>query len=296
MRVISIDLGSNTLRVLKFDCTTQKRLAEFEKIVRTAEDLNSSGKISKEAIQRVVEAINEAKKKIDFRDSKILAVTTEAIRRAKNQKEALQKIKEKSGIDFRVIDGKEEAFLTLKAVNSRLKMLGLNGDFVLVDIGGGSTEITFKFEQNILTKSFPIGIVTTAQKYKSIKELKSGLKEDMKIIKEFIGQAPKKPKIFVATAGTPTTIASIKLGLNYLSYDPEKINGTTLSIKDLDDTLELLLKLDEKQKAKLVGVGREDLIVAGVLIFRELFELLGFDEAIVVDDGLREGVALSGCK
>jgi len=60
--------------------------------------------------------------------------------------------------------------------------------------------------------------------------------------------------------------------------------------------MECLLSLDEKSRQELVGVGREDLIVAGILIFRYLYDLLGFDKACVVDDGLREGVAIAECK
>jgi len=293
-RVIAIDLGSNTLRVLKWDCKKNKKLAEFEEIVRTAQELNSSGKISKEAIERIIRALNRAKEKIDFNDSKILAVATEALRRAKNQKEALQEIEEKTKIKFRVINGEEEAKLTLNAVSNRLRELGFGGSFVLVDIGGGSTEIIYKDAKRDISKSFPVGIVTVAKKYSN--SLKEGIDKELKELKSWIEKNSFRVDFFVATAGTPTTIASIKLGMDYQTYEPQKINGTRLNIKDLDDALKLLLSLDEQKRAKLVGVGREDLIVAGVLIFRRLFEILGFEEAIVVDDGLREGLALSGCK
>jgi exopolyphosphatase/guanosine-5'-triphosphate,3'-diphosphate pyrophosphatase len=297
LQVVAIDLGSNTLRVLKWDCRGSRRVAEFEEIVKTAENLEKSGKISNKAVARVIDGLKKAKEQIDFQGCEVVAVTTEALRRATNSKEVLETIFQASGVRFEVITGEKEALFTLLAVVNRLESLKIDAkDMVLVDIGGGSTEITFRYGEKILSKSFPVGIVTTAQKYQTLARIKKGLESEMRDFENFIDQSSQKPKIFVATAGTPTTIASIKLNLDYQSYDPEKINGTELTLEDLDMTLQRLLELSQEERAKLVGVGREDLIVAGVLIFRRVFEILGFEKAVVVDDGLREGVAINFCR
>lgn len=296
MQIISIDLGSNTLRVLKWDCKSSKKVAEFESIVKTAEDLNTTRKISQKTLNKILEALKKAKEKIDFRDTKIIAVATEALRRASNSKEILDLIYKNSKIKFEIIDGKKEALLTLKAVENRLKSLKIeNKNFVLVDIGGGSTEIIFKFNKEVITRSFPIGIVTIAQKYQDIATIQKGLKEEFKEIEEFV-KTLKKPNLFIATAGTPTTIAAIKNKMTYQTYNPEKINGTKLNLLDLQKSLDLLLKLNENSRAALVGVGREELILTGILIFEKLFKILNFFEAIVIDDSLREGVAIYACQ
>ena len=142
--MIAIDLGSNTLRVTKLDCQSGNFIANFEKIVKTADMLKSTGVIHHEAVDRVIYAIKEAKKKIDFSAGSVKAVTTEALRRAENSTAVLERIEKETGVDFRVIDGEEEARLTLLAVKYRLSKLHFaSKSFVLVDIGGGSTELDF---------------------------------------------------------------------------------------------------------------------------------------------------------
>jgi len=129
--MIACDLGSNTIRFVQIDCKTKKRVKEYEKIVKTADGLSQSGKISKDAIKRVVDAINEAKEIFDFSKG-VEAVTTEALRVAKNQKEVLEEIYTNTGIKFKILTGKEEAFFTNYAVKEQV----VTKSYILVDIGG----------------------------------------------------------------------------------------------------------------------------------------------------------------
>ena len=298
--MIAIDIGSNSLRVLKFDCENFKKVFEFEKIVRTADNLEKTKVISNEAIQRIIDAINEAKTKIDFSNESIKAVATAAFRKALNAKEVVDEIKEKTGIKVDIIDGETESFYSASAVEHRLKKLGLDSKrFLLADIGGGSTELIFKKNSDLVAQSFDFGIVTIAQKYKTEEKILYGIKkhlEDVKIFLKDVYELMGKPKRFIATGGTPTTIAAIKLGMDYESYDSDKINGVVLFPIDLDSALKKLLLMSAKERAKIVGVGREDLIIAGVLILKELMKTAGFDEVLVSDDGVREGVAIEECK
>ncbi|HIP60351.1 MAG TPA: phosphatase [Campylobacterales bacterium] len=297
--MVSIDLGSNTIRAIEIDCITLKKVAEYEKIVRTADNLHKTGTISDEAVDRIVNAIDEIGKILNL-ESGVKAVTTEAVRRAKNGLEVIDFIKKSTGVEFQIIDGKQEAYYTLLAVVNRLEKLNFKvKKFILVDIGGGSTELIFFNDNKINVKSFPIGVVTTAQKYRTKDKIIENLPSEMDEIKDFIDEYYKvaeKPDMFVSTAGTPTTVAAMKLGMNYKTYDADRINGVYLQKDDLEEQMERLLSLDEKSRQELVGVGREDLIVAGILIFRHLYDLLGFDRAYVIDDGLREGVAIAKCK
>jgi exopolyphosphatase/guanosine-5'-triphosphate,3'-diphosphate pyrophosphatase len=104
-----------------------------------------------------------------------------------------------------------------------------------------------------------------------------------------------KPNSFVATAGTPTTVAAMKLGFNYETYDASKVNGTSLQKTELDFYLKKLLSMPFEEREIAVGTGRSDLIAAGILIYKQLYTLLEFDSCVVIDDGLREGVALEAC-
>ena len=78
-------------------------------------------------------------------------------------------------------------------------------------------------------------------------------------------------------------------------YDPKKINGTALQKEELDFYLKKLLAMPLDEREETVGVGRSDLIAAGILIYKQIFDLVEFDSGIVIDDGLREGVALENC-
>ena len=298
--MVAIDLGSNTLRVVEYDCIHKRATAEFEKIVKTADRLADTDMIDHVAVERVICAIREAQVQIDFRGQEVVAVTTEAVRRAKNSDDVLMRLKRETGVHFRVIDGEEEARLTLLAVRERLRKLHHTPDsFVLVDIGGGSTEIIFHYPDETISKSFPLGIVTVAQQYGSLERIREVLPAEMRSMQMFCSELFATRGVvdaFIATAGTPTTVAAMKLGQIYATYDASKINGTSLDREELDHYLSRLLSVSFKERERMVGVGRSDLIAAGILIFGQLFVIVEKDTCIVVDDGLREGVALQKCE
>ena len=297
--MIAIDLGSNTLRVLEYDCSTGTQISEYEKIVKTADGLAQYGTINNEAIKRVISAIQEAQAQIDFSSSVVRAVTTEAVRRAVNSDEVLSQIKKETGVTFDIISGEEEARFTLLAVKHRLSTLQhVTDSFVLIDIGGGSTELIFHYTNETVSKSFPVGILTIAQTYETLENIEKVLHKEMaemQIFCDHIYESKGKVNAFVATAGTPTTVAAMKLGQNYETYDASKINGISLEVHELDVYLKKLLSLPFEEREIAVGTGRSDLIAAGILIYKQLFSLLSYESCVVIDDGLREGVALEAC-
>jgi exopolyphosphatase/guanosine-5'-triphosphate,3'-diphosphate pyrophosphatase len=285
--------------VLAYDCSREKQISEYEKVVKTADGLAEHGFINDDTVVRIIEAIKEAQQKIDFSVQRVKAVTTEAVRRASNSNEVLSRIKKETGVTFEIISGEEEARFTLKAVKNRLsKLQHASNTFVLVDIGGGSTELIFHYENETISKSFPIGIVTIAQTYENLNSIQKALPEEMFEMQMFCAEiyaTRGKTDSFVATAGTPTTVAAMKLGQNYESYDASRINGTSLGVHELDFYLKKLLSMPFEEREIAVGTGRSDLIAAGILIYKQLYTLLEFDSCVIVDDGLREGVALDGC-
>ncbi|HSR74459.1 MAG TPA: hypothetical protein VLL31_06410 [Sulfurovum sp.] len=298
--MIAIDLGSNTLRVLQYECSTGEQLGEYEKVVKTADGLAQHGSISDEAVSRVISAIKEAQEAMDFSASMVKAVTTEALRRATNAQEVLSRIERETGVAFEIISGDTEARLTLMGAKHRLSKLQYASDtFVLIDIGGGSTELIFHYPDEMISKSFPVGIVTIAQTYNTLENIENALPEamfDMQMFCTEIYATRGKVHSFVATSGTPTTVSAMKLGQTYATYDASKINGTSLQMDELDFFLKKLLSLPFEAREIAVGTGRSDLIAAGILIYKHLYKLLEFDTCVVIDDGLREGVALEACK
>ncbi len=297
--MIAIDLGSNSLRMISRDCHTGRFTAEYEKIVKTAEKIHSEGIISDAAMERILSGFEEAKGVFDFTKEPYVAVTTEAMRRASNATACLDTIYEKTGVRFSLIDPQKEASYTLLAVERRLETLGFRGSFALLDIGGGSTELIMKKGHLSESRSFPIGIVTMADKYPQRDELAENLGSEFADLKAYFDEYVSregKPEYLVATAGTPTTIAAFRQGMDYTHYDAKRINGSTLNYFECMHALDKLLELNDQERAAYVGVGREALILSGVMIFAEFFNTLDYANAVIIDDGLREGLAISACE
>ncbi len=292
--MIACDLGSNTLRVVEISCDTKERQKEFERIVKTAEGIETDGNISEAAVKRVIEAIKACQKEFDFSQG-YKAVTTAAIRYAKNGQDVVKKIFDETGVGFEVIDGEEEATYTRIGVENRLQKLGLDtNSYILLDLGGGSSEVVVKQGKELLSKSFPVGIVTMVEKY-GLEDLERGIAQSCRPIGEFAKEIAFKPAYFVGSSGTPTTIAAFVQGMDYAHYDPYKVNGFKLSLETMQKALDALLGLSKAERERWVGVGRDDLIIAGVKILMEIVTLFGYQEIVVIDDGLREGVGISEC-
>lgn len=293
--VIACDLGSNTLRIVLWDCKNNRRLKEFERIVRTAQDLYKTGRISQSAIGRIFGALEAAKHQFDFKSTPTVCVTTQAIRQASNRFEVLDAIRSHFGLNFRIIDGQEEANLTRFGVEFGLGKCGIDtSSYVLIDLGGGSLEITCKSGMNIFSDSYPFGIVTLAEANKSAESFERSLKEKSSTIAKKVRSWPKVSRL-VATAGTPTTLVAFKKGLDYRHYDASVVTGEELTKSECEESLNRLIKLPRDEQERWVGVGRIDLIIAGIKILTGIMDVFGFDKMTVVDEGLREGAAISFC-
>ena len=296
-----IDLGSNTLRGVVLDCKRDSFIYAHESIVRTAEGLHKSGRVSNEALKKIVSAIIRAKEFIDTLPKEqltIKAVSTEAIRVASNADEILSKIEDITSIKFEVIDGFLEAKYTMSAVRYRLDRLKLESDRVVtLDIGGGSTEISIYNQGSFIAKSFKLGILTLSQSCSNSNLLEELDRRSLQI-EEFIKEHRAKidNSIFTVTAGTPTTLIALKLGMDYDSYDSDRVNGQILSIEDIDRIYNKLKLMDYQKLSQAVGKGREELIPVGIAILKKIYNLMQKERAIVIDDGLREGVAISLCQ
>jgi exopolyphosphatase/guanosine-5'-triphosphate,3'-diphosphate pyrophosphatase len=291
--MIGCDLGSNTLRIVQIDCKSKKRLKSFERIVKTGENLQKTGYISEESIQNILIALKDASKFIDFKSDKVKCIATQALRVAKNADSIIETIQKMFGLKFEIIDGETEARYTIVGVKASLERLKIKNDnFAIFDLGGGSTELSFVNHKEIETRSFAFGILNVFERYKE--DLEAGVEKELKPLVSF-AKRYKKPPFLVATAGTPTTVCAFLHGLDYGHYDYEVVNGKALHVEDFKKAYDLILSMSKKEQERYCGVGRSELIKTGINIVVNLMQKIGFDECIVIDDGLREGVALSLC-
>lgn len=296
-RVIAIDLGSNNIRFLEMNCQTKEFTKKIQIMVKTADGLSKTGLIHNNAQKRVIKAINDAQKEIDFSNAKIKAVATEAIRQSRNSQEVLNVIKEKTGVIFEILEGTDEAKYALSATKNRLQLLCKPLErFILVDMGGGSTEVIFNHNNKTISRSFKIGVVTISQLY-NYSDLKRKLPQIMEEVSAFIQEVTSGLGGYqlIMTGGTPSTIAAMKIGLTYNTYTPECINGLEVKIEDLDFCFLKLLEMSFDEKEVVVGVGKAELIVAGILILKQLLQYINSKSFIVIADGVSEGIALKCC-
>ena len=294
--ITSIDLGSNSFRVLVYNYEKNLIEKEYHEIVGTADGLVDTGLISNSAIQRIIQAIKKSSHKLQYDPANCVAVTTAAMRTANNTKYALNEIHKHTGLKLNIIDANEEARLTHMAIQFALKREKLESKkFVLLDIGGGSTELIVSLDDTYFVKSFDFGIVTLQQEHKDTHILKNDLLSKKNQISEYLQSLniDLKEFEFIATAGTPTTIAAVKHGLIFELYDKNVVNGTKVNLEDLNNCMNILDNSTVEEYEKIFGTNSKEFIQVGILIFKTIFEVLNKNESIVFDDGLREGVAIN---
>ena len=313
---IGIDLGSNSLRGVRMGVSGDAKkgiagleyttLKTFDSNVRTAQDLENSGVICTEAVARIVENLLKMRDVLGIVESdSIIALTTQAMRKARNREQVLQEIFQKSGIAFQVIDGAMEAKITALPPKIAMRSIGkknqkFSGDcFLLIDMGGASSEFIVCGKDSNgreieFARSFEIGIVSAKDRYVSLEQLRERSSEFLAPIVEFMGECRAKgaiPKFVVANSGTPTVVCALKLGLQ--EYDAKAVFGQELTKKDFEDVLAQFLLMNAESQIALVGEFKADVVPYGIALFTCFMNALGFEECLVLDEGLREGAALA---
>lgn len=299
MIVASIDIGSNTVLLLiakiSFDNNFLETIKNYYRAPRISKGLISGSRISDNKISELMNVLSEYKTIIENHQcEKVFLTATNALRIASNSKEISEIIKNKFNWDLEIIDGDEEA---------RLSFLGAtyNYDYhqkVVIDIGGGSTEIIYGIEDKIIyKKSFPVGVVSFTEKYFKNNLLDSyeidNLKKDLKeIFSELTHYIP--PKTFtIAVAGTPTTLSCIKQ--NIKEYNEKLVDNSVISYEDIEKISLQLSNMTPKQIKNNFGQvveGREDVLFTGTLILKTFMEILELDKITVSNKGLRYGVII----
>ncbi|MDR1451938.1 MAG: hypothetical protein LBI57_06385 [Helicobacteraceae bacterium] len=290
--ILAIDLGSNAIRFLAID-RRENALWEAQFVVKTAENLARSGEIGQDALSRIAAAIAEAKERFDFNSCHIVAVATEAFRRAKNRRAAIAFLRENCGVNFKIISAETEAKLTAAATARSARQKGLKEPFISLDIGGASSEIVYINGDMFRYISLPIGVVTIAENKFDDLALERFLNDELEAIKIFRQNISNLPRAqtLIATAGAPTTLAAVKLGLTRENYDKHIVNKTALSKLDIVQIRKALMSLEQAELEKFTGADRGDLVIVGAAALHSFLTALDYERTIVFDEGLREGAA-----
>lgn len=298
MNIASIDIGTNTVLLLIAGIENGKLITYHNeyRIPRIGKGVSQNNPISEEKIEQLLSVLNEYSQLIKkFNCEVVLANATNAMRIASNRSEIIQKVKDKFGIIIKIIQGSEEARFSYLGAISKNKS---EKEILVIDIGGGSTEIIFGINEKILySKSFQIGAVSLTEKFLKNNppdkiEIDNAINEIHYIFNE-LKSLKYSPETAIGIAGTPTTLAAINLSLE--SYDEENIDGFALTKDKLEIYIKKLSLLSSEEILNTyssVVKGREDVLLAGTIILFHLLEINKLNELSVSSRGIRYGAVI----
>ncbi len=311
MILAGIDIGTNSIRLIIAEAGTDafRELYSARRTTRLGKDLDRTSRLSPDAMERSFSALSEFSAHIHrFSASKTSAIGTSALRNASNAQEFIAEVHRRTGIVVRVVNGEEEARLTLLGVASALqgqgeRETGLLASALVIDIGGGSTEfILTNGCSGPLVQSLPLGAVYLAERYVAadppaldeVAALRQAIRMELERAENVRQSLPlgagSRPEKLIGTAGTITTLAAMDQGM--ASYDPVKINGSILTRSAIDRIVQTLVRSSLSERRTLAGLepGREDIILPGAIITQEIMERYAYREMLVSSGGLREGI------
>ncbi|MDH5201799.1 MAG: Ppx/GppA family phosphatase [Nitrospirota bacterium] len=302
----SMDVGSNTFRLLIASVRDQKieHVLYKRKITRLADGVSQSGKLRDENSASSIAVLKEFSSIISRHGVKsVSAIATSALREASNSDIFLKRVFDETGIMIKVISGEKEAELIVKGVFSSFhdsSPIAAHSSLI-IDIGGGSTEwILCKDKQIVEMGSIPVGVIKLAASFiktdplseADIAELGKGIASYLDSLRARIEHLIDRNTCFIGTAGTFTTLASIDLKLEI--YSRGKVHLYRISLDKLRNIRSTLFALPLRERKKMKGLEpeRADLIIPGIQFTINIMEYFNFNELIVSDYGLLEGVLL----
>jgi exopolyphosphatase/guanosine-5'-triphosphate,3'-diphosphate pyrophosphatase len=300
--VAAIDLGTNTARLLIGSLDPKGGIVQLQlqrRIIRLGGGFSRDTGLSNEAMERALDALLSFAAEIGrHRVTKVRAVATSAVRDAANGKAFIARVHDATGISLEIICGEEEGLLTLRGVLAGLDDTA--GNFLVFDIGGGSTEYTLAAdEMPLFTNSLPLGVVRLTEGKTTLPAMEEKIGRELGVLKAELTVSGLIGRLdcatLLGTAGTVTTLAAISLKMT--DYDYRKVNNYTLALAEIREIFALLLPMTPAERLQVPGLeqGREDLIIAGILITIKTMELFGFSRLKVSDFGLLEGLLLQLC-
>jgi exopolyphosphatase/guanosine-5'-triphosphate,3'-diphosphate pyrophosphatase len=308
----ALDLGTNNCRLLVAVPTRpgQFRVVDaFSRIVRLGEGLSATGRLSDQAMERALEALQICADKLGTRNiARSRLIATEACRSATNGAHFIRRVEAETGLRLEIIDRETEARLAVSGCGSLVERS--TDAVVLFDIGGGSSEIALidvsrrrshRLANHIISwTSLPVGVVSLAERF-------GGRHVTREVFDAMVGDVSDHLMAFegrhglahlasgprfhlLGTSGTVTTLAGIHLGLE--RYDRRRVDGLWMDAVHVDRMIETLLgwKFEERVANPCIGADRADLVLAGCAILQAIREIWPSERLRVADRGLREGI------
>ena len=299
-RVATIDCGTNSIRLLIADITDgnfREIIREME-IVRLGQGVDATGQFDPEAVERTLSATRKYADLIRSKGvEKIRFCATSATRDASNREIFIDGVKEILGIEPEVIPGSEEAALSFIGATKELKHA--DAPFLVVDIGGGSTEFVLGTEEVKYAKSVNIGCVRMAERHLKVSppkplDVQSAIADIDKAIFEASHIVPlTEAKTVIAVAGTATTVAAAALNLD--QYDRYAIHLSRIPTERVLEVAQRfsLMKRDELAALPYMHPGRVDVITAGAVVLSRVMVATGAKEFVASESDILDGMAWS---
>lgn len=301
MRVAAIDCGTNSIRLLvaDIDDTGMHELVRDMQVVRLGQGVDATGRFADEAIARTLAACDGYARTCRELDvERIRFVATSATRDAGNRDQFIEGVHARLGVFPDVISGDEEAALSFAGATRELRGQAPS-PFLVIDIGGGSTEFVLGTEAPAAARSVDIGCVRMTERHgftgrpgaeqvaAAICDIDAAIARAGEVVP--LAQA----RTCIAVAGSATTVAAMALQLP--RYDREAIHGTALTADQVRAASRGLLAMDSATRAALpfMHPGRVDVIPAGALILRRIMEVCGFDRVRISEHDILDGIAWS---
>ncbi len=308
VRVAAIDCGTNSIRLLVADLSADK-LADVHRemrIVRLGQDVDATGRLAPEALERTRLALADyAAIARRAGTERVRMVATSATRDAANREDFFGMVRSTLGTDAEVITGDEEARLSFTGAVGDLDPA--DGPFVVVDVGGGSTEVVLgdwdgRSAEVTAARSVNVGCVRITERHlrsdpAAPEEVSAAEQFAAQTLQEAFADVPvDKARTWVGVAGTITTLSAVAQRLP--AYDSDRTHLSRLSLEQLRGTAADLLASTHQQRAgnPVIHPGRVDVIAGGALIVRVLAEALhtraGVAGLVVSEHDILDGIAL----
>jgi exopolyphosphatase/guanosine-5'-triphosphate,3'-diphosphate pyrophosphatase len=299
-RVAAIDCGTNSIRLLIADITGDnfKEVLRTMEIVRLGQGVDQNKAFHPDAIDRTLEAVELFRDEIASKGvEKIRFCATSATRDASNRNLFIDGVRDILGIEVEVIPGEEEAELSFIGATKELRQS--DAPFLVVDIGGGSTEFVFGSEKVDFAKSVNIGCVRMSERHlntqpPSMAQIAQAIVDIDIAITQAAAVVPiTTAKTLVAVAGTATTVAAAALELT--DYDRHLMHLSRISSDKVHRVAASFQSMNKDQIASLgfMHPGRVDVITAGSLVLSRIMAATGAAEFVASESDILDGMAWS---
>ena len=295
VKLAAIDLGSNSTRLLIADILGEEFniLEKSHVVTKMAEGLEENGFISDDSRKRVIKTLKTFLKQIKKHEvSQVFAVGTAAMRDSTNTNEFIDEIKRKIDIEVEVITGQQEGIITSLGVLHFMENLQ---NYLIVDIGGRSTEFIYEDNNKVISHSIDLGVVTLTEKYFS--ELPATkekiIKAEQEVIEKLNNLKIPNSKLLIGVAGTATSLGSIYLEQD--RFDESEVHNIEISQLELINIKNTIRDFNEPEiiiKFKGVDPKRAKTITSGIVILENIMKRYENSSIIISKNDILEGLIL----